>query len=68
MTLDYKALQLLLYKTNDEEFLLGGKGYGVEFCAFCDHSIKVPFLIAKDSLEMPIIGYNGSYTQLVLEE
>ena len=30
VTLDYKALLL------DEDFLLGGKGYGVEFCVFCD--------------------------------
>lgn len=36
VTLDYKALLLLLNKTDDEDFLLGGKGYGVEFCAFCD--------------------------------
>ena len=32
VTLDYKALPLLLNKKNDEDFLLGGKGYGVEFC------------------------------------
>jgi len=68
MTLDYKALQLLLNKTNGEDFILGGKGYGAEFCAICDHSVKVPFLVAKDSLDMPIVGYNGSYIQLVLEE
>lgn len=36
MTVDYKALLLLLNKKDDEDFLLGGKGYGVEFCAFCD--------------------------------
>lgn len=36
VTLDYKALLLLLNKKNDEDFLLGGKGYGVEFCVFCD--------------------------------
>jgi len=35
-TLDYKALLFLLNKTDDEDFLPGGKGYGVEFCAFCD--------------------------------
>ena len=35
VTLDYKALPLL-NKKNDEDFLLGGIGYGVEFCAFCD--------------------------------
>ena len=23
-----------------------------------DHTVKVPFLIAKDSLDMPIVGYN----------
>ena len=34
VTLDYKALLLLLNKKNDEDFLLGGKGYGVEFCVF----------------------------------
>ena len=36
VTLDYKALLLLLNKKNYEDFLLGRKGYGVEFCAFCD--------------------------------
>ena len=36
VTLDYKALLLLLNKKNDEDFLLGGKGYNVEFCVFCD--------------------------------
>ena len=29
VTLDYKALLLLLNKKNDEGFLLGGKGYGI---------------------------------------
>lgn len=43
MTLDYKALLLLLNKTSEEDFLLGGKGYGVEFCAFCD-AIRVIFV------------------------
>lgn len=36
VTLDYKALLIILNKKYDEDFLLGGKGYGVEFCAFCD--------------------------------
>ena len=45
VTLDYKALLLLLNKKNDEDFLLGGKGYGVEFCVFCD-AIRVPYLFA----------------------
>ncbi|KAK3754208.1 hypothetical protein QZH41_003310 [Actinostola sp. cb2023] len=36
VTLDYKALLLLLKKKDDEKFQLGGKGYGTEFCAFCD--------------------------------
>lgn len=36
MTLDYKALLLLLNKPDDENFQLGGKGFEVEFCAFCD--------------------------------
>ena len=36
MTLDYKALLLLLNKKDQEDVILGGKGYGVEFCAFCD--------------------------------
>jgi len=43
VTLDYKALLLLLNKTDDEDFLLGGKGYGVEFCAFCD-AIRVSYM------------------------
>ncbi|XP_073258628.1 uncharacterized protein [Porites lutea] len=36
VTLDYKALLLLLNKKEQEDFILGGKGYGMEFCAFCD--------------------------------
>lgn len=36
VTLDYKALLLLLAKKDNKDFLLGGKGYGVECCAFCD--------------------------------
>ena len=36
VTLDYKALLLLLNIKEQEDFILGGKGYGVEFCAFCD--------------------------------
>ena len=36
VTLDYKALLLLLNKPDDENFQLGGKGFEVEFCAFCD--------------------------------
>ena len=35
VTLDYKALLLLLNKKNDEDFL-SGKGYNVEFCVFGD--------------------------------
>ena len=35
VTLDYKALLLLLQKGDDEEFILGGKGHG-EFCSYCD--------------------------------
>lgn len=33
---DYKALTLLLNKKDQDDFILGGKGFGVEFCAFCD--------------------------------
>jgi len=36
VTLDYKALLLLLNKKDDEDFTLGGKGYNVECCAYCD--------------------------------
>ena len=36
VTLDYKALLLLLNKPDDKNFQLGGKGFEVEFCAFCD--------------------------------
>lgn len=36
VTVDYKALCLLLNKAGNEDFHLGGKGYDVEFCAFCD--------------------------------
>ncbi|KAL9951845.1 hypothetical protein ACROYT_G044580 [Oculina patagonica] len=35
-TVDYKALCLLLNKGGNEDFHLGGKGYDLEFCAFCD--------------------------------
>lgn len=44
VTLDYKALLLLLNKPDDEDFVLGGKGYDTEFCAFCD-AIRVSKLI-----------------------
>ena len=36
MTLDYKALLLLLNKKDDEDFVLGGRGFDTECCAFCD--------------------------------
>lgn len=36
VTLDYKALLLLLRKKDDEEYVLGCKGYDTEFCAYCD--------------------------------
>ena len=36
VTLDDKALLLLLNKKNDEDFPLGWKGYVVELYAFCD--------------------------------
>ena len=35
VTLDYKAL-LLLDKKDDENLILGGKGYGKEFCVYCN--------------------------------
>ena len=46
VTLDYKALLLLLNKKDDEDFILGGKGYDAECCAFCD-AIRVNRLITK---------------------
>ena len=36
VTLDYKTLLLLLVKKDNEEYKLGGKGVGVEFCVFWD--------------------------------
>ena len=36
LTIDYKALTLLLNKKDQDDFILGGKGFGVEFCAFCE--------------------------------
>lgn len=36
VTIDYKALLLLLKKKDDEDFKVGGKGYDVEFCVFYD--------------------------------
>ena len=36
VTLDYKALLLLLNKKDDEDYVLGGRGFDTEFCAFCD--------------------------------
>ena len=36
VTLDYKALLLLLNKGDDEDFVLGDKGYDTEFCFICD--------------------------------
>ena len=35
VTLDLKALYLLLVKEDDEDFSLGGKGLEVEFCFIC---------------------------------
>lgn len=35
VTLDYKALLLLLQRGDDLDFVVGGKGYD-EFCAFWD--------------------------------
>ena len=36
VTVDLKALNLLLCKEDDEEFELGGKGLDVEFCFLCE--------------------------------
>lgn len=36
VTLDYKTLMLLLIKKNDDKFMLGGRGVGVEFCFICN--------------------------------
>ena len=42
--LDYKALLLvLLNKKDDEDFVLGGRGFDTECCAFCD-AIRVHVL------------------------
>lgn len=46
VTLDYKALLLLLQKWDDQEFVLGGKGYDNEFCAFCD-AIRVSKFLSQ---------------------
>ncbi|KAK3703835.1 hypothetical protein QZH41_012447, partial [Actinostola sp. cb2023] len=35
VTLDLKALLLLLVKEDDEDFKLGGRGIELEFCCFC---------------------------------
>jgi hypothetical protein len=35
---------LLLNKKNDDDFVLGGKGYDVEFCAFCD-AVRMSLII-----------------------
>lgn len=43
VTIDYKVLLLLLVKINNEEFVLGGRGFLVEFCFVCDAiRAKVP--------------------------
>lgn len=36
VTLDLKALYLLLAKKDDESFMLGGKGVDIECCFICD--------------------------------
>jgi len=56
VTLDYKALLLLLNKKNDEDFTLGGKGYNVECCAYCD-AIRVNN-ISKYSMHILVIVLN----------
>lgn len=35
VTVDYKALLLLVVKEDDEDFVLGKQGLDVEFCIFC---------------------------------
>lgn len=35
VTLDYHSLVLLTVKKDNEEFVLGGKGYSCEFCLYC---------------------------------
>ena len=60
VTLDYKALLLLLQRGDDLDFAVGGKGYG-EFCAFCDavrvsaHS-KLNYFVShfKIGLQFPV--------------
>ena len=60
VTLDYKALLLLLQRGDDLDFVVGGKGYG-EFCAFCDavwvsaHS-KLNYFVShfKIGLQFPV--------------
>ena len=40
MTLDLKALYMLIVKPGDETFVLGGRGVDVEFCFLC-HALRV---------------------------
>ena len=48
VTLDLKALYMLLEKFKDENFVLAGRGIEIEFCFLC-HAlrvfIKLPFWI-----------------------
>ena len=40
VTLDLKALYMLLIKVDDESFVLAGRGCDIEFCFLC-HALRV---------------------------
>ena len=54
VTLDYKALLLLLNKKDDKDFILGGKGYDVECCAYCN-AIRVNIVLIQCAYNKIII-------------
>lgn len=50
VTLDYKPLTMLSVKKNDEDFQLGGKGYGVEFCLLWN-AIRISMSITENETD-----------------
>lgn len=49
VTLDLKALYMLIVKLGDETFVLGGRGIDIEFCFLC-HALRVFILIFEEQI------------------
>ena len=49
VTLDLKALYMLIVKLGDETFVFGGRGIDIEFCFLC-HALPVFILIFEEGI------------------